>query len=180
MKSESDTPPVNAQWETKQCQGDKPAPDVYIMSDDVIEMHPGINCDGCGVKPIEGACYRRQAENDSEDFCQKCFDKLSDDEKATLNRVKGRMIQKDPAEKSPLDCPTSITLLPGKASKHFKSPLSFANNAQSCLKLGAEMGVFASAPLDVLSGGISAWADRSVSQEHSLAHLLPSRSVLLC
>ena len=66
--------------------------DDNAMSDDGNEEHPGINCDGCGVKPIQGACYRRQAEHDSEDFCQICFDQLADDEKDSLRRVRGCVV----------------------------------------------------------------------------------------
>jgi len=56
------------------------------------EEHPGINCDGCGMKPIIGPCWRKVTDADTEDYCQACYDKLGEDKKAELNQVEGQTV----------------------------------------------------------------------------------------
>lgn len=41
-----------------------------------LVVHPGIWCDECDMKPIHGARYMKQMENDTFDLCEACYNTL--------------------------------------------------------------------------------------------------------
>lgn len=51
------------------------------------EVHEGVNCDSCKMKPIKGPCYRKQLEEDTEDYCLECYNKLDEEKKEGLTLV---------------------------------------------------------------------------------------------
>ena len=45
-------------------------------------VHPGISCDGCDMKPILGARYMKQMQNDTFDLCEACYNALPESQMA--------------------------------------------------------------------------------------------------
>merc|ERR1719502_2459920 len=60
----------------------------YIVCDESQDrVHPGIWCDGCKMKPIQGNRYWKRTEHDTFDVCEACYNQLNDEQKAELQSI---------------------------------------------------------------------------------------------
>ena len=51
------------------------------------QVHPGISCDGCQMKPIVGLRYSKQLVHDTEDYCGGCFSGFDEHKKSGFIQV---------------------------------------------------------------------------------------------
>jgi len=66
---------------------DSPADEVNDPIETTLIAHPGIWCNECSTRPIVGARYSKQLENDTYDSCKSCYDNLNESDQAQLSLV---------------------------------------------------------------------------------------------